>query len=186
MTFSTTRILPLALMLALALLTFYLERTVRDDETAPTVRRHDPDYIVAKFTTTTYNRDGTVESVLSAERMVHYPDDDTTEVFAPRVLQAKPGEPRYTVRAERARLSPDGNEIFLFGSVLLVREASAERPEGRMTTDFLHVVRDRSLVRSDREVKFEEGGRLLQGRGMEYHNESRELHLRADVRAVFR
>ena len=182
---TTTRVFPLALMLALALLTFYLERTVREDETTPAVRRHDPDYLVGTFTTTTYNRDGTVESVMSAERMVHYPDDDTTEVFAPRVLQAKPGEPRYTVRAERARLSPDGNEIFLFGEVLFVREASAGRPEGRMSTDFLHVVRDRSLVRSDREVKFVEGGRVLQGRGMEYNNESRELHLRAEVRAQF-
>jgi lipopolysaccharide export system protein LptC len=182
---TTTRLFPLVLMLALALLTFYLERTVREDEAAPTVRRHDPDYLVGSFTTTTYNRDGTVESVMSAERMVHYPDDDTTEVFAPRVLQAKPGQPRYTVRAERARLSPDGNEIFLFGDVLLVREATAGRPEGRMTTDFLHVGRDRSLVRSDRPVKFVEGGRMLQGRGMEYNNESRELHLRADVRASF-
>ena len=185
MSFSTTRLFPLALMLALALLTFYLERTVREESTTPAVRRHDPDYIVANFTTTTYNREGAVESVLSAERMVHYPDDDTTEVFAPRVMQARPGEPRYTVRAERAQLSPDGNEILLFGAVVLVREASAGRPEARMTTDFLHVVRDRSIVRSDREVKFVEGARMLQGRGMEYHNESRELHLRNDVRAVF-
>jgi lipopolysaccharide export system protein LptC len=182
---TTTRLFPLALMLALALLTFYLERTVREDETAPAARRHDPDYMVGNFTTTTYSGDGTVESVMSAERMVHYPDDDTTEVFAPRVLHAKPGEPRYTVRAQRALLSPDGNEIFLFGDVLLVREAAAGRPEGRMTTEFLHVVRDRSLVRSDREVKFVEGGRMLQGRGMEYNNELRELHLRAQVRAVF-
>jgi lipopolysaccharide export system protein LptC len=184
-TFSTTRLFPLGLMLALALLTFYLERTVRDDESAPAVRRHDPDYYVNNFTTTTYSQDGTVESVMSAARMVHYPDDDTTEVFAPRVLQAKPNEPRLTVRAERAQLSRDGNEIFLFGNVLLVREASAERPEGHITTDFLHVLRDRSLVRSDREVRFVEGGRMLQGRGMEYNNESRELHLRSEVRGRF-
>ena len=40
-----------------------------------------------------------------------------------------------------------------------------------MTTEFLHVLRDRSLVRTDREVKIVEGGRSLQGRGMEYNNE---------------
>jgi lipopolysaccharide export system protein LptC len=185
MRFSTTRLFPLGLMLALALLTFYLERAVREDDSPPALRRHDPDYMVTNFTTTTYNATGAVESVMSAARMVHYPDDDTTELFAPRVLQAKPNEPRYSVRAERGQLSRDGDEIFLYGGVLLVRDATAERPEARMTTEFLHILRDRSLVRSDREVKFVEGGRSLQGRGMEYNNLSRELVLRSDVVARF-
>jgi lipopolysaccharide export system protein LptC len=183
--FSTARLFPLGLMLVLALLTFYLERTTRDEATTPAARRHDPDYLVTNFTTTTYNRDGAVETVLSAARMVHYPDDDTTELVAPRVLQAKPAQPRFTVRAERGQLSRDGDEIFLYGDVQLVREASAERPEARMTTEFLHILRDRSLVRSDRAVKFVEGRRWLTGRGMEYNNESRELLLRQDVQGRF-
>jgi lipopolysaccharide export system protein LptC len=181
----TTRLFPLGLMLALALLTFYLERAVRDDDAPPALRRHDPDYLVHNFTTTTYNRDGAAESVMSAERMVHYPDDDTTELLRPRVVQSKPDQPRISVRAERGQLSRDGDEIFLYGSVLLVREAAADRPEARMTTDFLHILRDRGLVRTDREVKIVEGVNSLFGRGMEYNNESRELVLRSDVQAVF-
>jgi lipopolysaccharide export system protein LptC len=183
--FSTTRLFPLGLMLALALLTFYLERAVREDETPTAGRRHDPDYYVVNFTTTTYNPDGAAETRMSAERMVHYPDDDTTELLAPRVLQSKPNEPRYSVRAERGQLSRDGDEVFLYGGVLLVREASEHGPEARMTTEFLHILRDRSLVRTDREVKIVEGSRSLQGRGMEYNNLSRELVLRHDVTARF-
>ncbi|HTG96550.1 MAG TPA: LPS export ABC transporter periplasmic protein LptC [Burkholderiales bacterium] len=185
MRFSTTRLFPLGLMLALALLTFYLERAVREDETPTAARRHDADYYVVNFTTTTYNPDGAAESRMSAERMVHYPDDDTTELFAPRVLQSKPNEPRYSVRAERGQLSRDGDEVFLYGDVLLVREASEHGPEARMTTEFLHILRDRSLVRTDKEVKIVEGSRSLQGRGMEYNNLSRELVLRHDVTARF-
>jgi lipopolysaccharide export system protein LptC len=183
--FSTTRLFPLGLMLALALLTFYLERTVREDDSPPALRRHDPDYVVTNFTTTTYNREGAVETVMSAATMVHYPDDDTTELLAPRVLQAKPHQPRYTVRAERGQLSRDGDEIFLYGNVLLVRDASAEQPEARMTTEFLHILRERSLVRTDRDVRIVEGARALAGRGMEYNNESRELLLRSNVVARF-
>jgi lipopolysaccharide export system protein LptC len=183
--FSTTRLFPLGLMLALALLTFYLERAVREDESPTATRRHDPDYYVVNFTTTTYNPDGAAETRMSAERMVHYPDDDTTELLAPRVLQSKPNEPRYSVRADRGQLSRDGDEVFLYGSVLLVREASEHAPEARMTTEFLHVLRDRSLVRTDKEVKIVEGARSLQGRGMEYNNLSRELVLRHDVVARF-
>jgi lipopolysaccharide export system protein LptC len=182
---STTRLFPLGLMLALALLTFYLERTVREDDAPPALRRHDPDYLVSNFTTTTYNHEGAAETVMSALKMLHYPDDDTTELLAPRLMQAKPNEPRFTVRAERGQLSRDGDEIFLFGAVLLVREASAERPEARMTTEFLHILRERSLARTDKPVKIVEGGRSLQGRGMEYNNETRELVLRHDVQARF-
>jgi LPS export ABC transporter protein LptC len=54
-----------------------------------------------------------------------------------------------------------------------------------MTTEFLHILRDRSLVRTDRPVKIVEGSRSLSGRGMEYNNESRELKLAHDVAARF-
>ena len=183
---STTRLFPLALMLSLALLTFWLDHQVTGEQGAnPSLRRHDPDYLVDNFTTTTYNREGKVETVLSAAKMVHYPDDDSTELSAPRVLQAKPSQPRLTARADRGKLSREGDEIFLYDNVVLVREADATRPEARVSTSFLHILRDRNLVRTDREVLFEEPGRWLKGRGMEYFSATRELVLHDDVRGSF-
>lgn len=185
MRLTTTRVFPLALMLSLALLTFYLERAVRDETTVTKLRRHDPDYIISNFTSTTYDRDGQPLSVLAAERMVHYPDDDSTELLAPRIRQTKPAEPHFSVTAERGALSGDGEEVFLWDNVVLVREADALRPEARLTTSFLHIVRDRSLVRTDREVTIVEAQRSLSGRGMEYNSESRQFSLQADVVARF-
>jgi lipopolysaccharide export system protein LptC len=182
---TTTRLFPLGLMLILALITFWLERTVREDETRPALRRHDPDYLINNFTSTTYDRQGEVESVLYAAKMLHYPDDDSTELVSPRMRQAKADQPRFDVSADRGTVSSDGEQIFLYDNVVLLREADAERPEARMTTSFLHVVRDRSLVRTDREVLIVEGRRSLSGRGMEYNNLSREFVLRSDVQARF-
>jgi lipopolysaccharide export system protein LptC len=182
---TTTRLFPLALMLSLALLTFYLDRTVRDEDSPSALRRHDPDYIVSNFTTTTYDREGLPLTVLSAAKMVHFPDNDTTELEAPRMMQSKPKEPRMSLRADRGALSGDGEEVFLYDNVVLVREAEADRPEARLTTSFLHIVRDRSLVRTDREVTIVEDRRSLSGRGMEYNSESRVFTLLADVRGRF-
>ena len=181
----TTRLFPLGLMLALAALTFYLDRTVSEDDSHPALRRHDPDYLVVNFTTTTYNREGAAETSVSAEKMVHYPDDDTTELFAPRVVQSKPDQPRMTVRADRGELKRAGEDIFLYDNVVLEREASAGASAARLTTDYLHVVRDRSLVRTDRQVNIVEDNRALSGRGMEYSNETGHFTLRADVRGRF-
>ncbi|HEY7237721.1 MAG TPA: LPS export ABC transporter periplasmic protein LptC [Burkholderiales bacterium] len=185
MRFSTTKLFPLALMLSLALLTFYLDRVVREDEVTPTQRRHDPDYIVTNFTTTTYDRDGRPLTLLSAARMKHFPDNDFTELQAPHMLQTRPAEPRMSVTADRGAVSPDGEEIFLYDNVVLVREADGERPEARLTTSFLHVLRERSLVRTDREVTIVEDTRSLSGRGMEYDAEARVFTLLADVRGRF-
>src|SRR5262245_39041086 len=185
MKLTTTRLFPLAIMLSLALLTFYLDRMVREEETTPTKRRHDPDYIVTNFTSTTFDAEGRPLSVLSAARMVHFPDDDSTELSKPRLIQTRPQEPRVTVSADRGAVSANGEEIFLYDNVVLVREALEERPAARMTTSFLHVLRERNLVRTDREVLIVEDTRSLSGRGMEYDNVARTFTLLADVRGRF-
>jgi len=183
---STTRLFPLLLMGALALLTLWLDHQVRvEGGDHPSLRRHDPDYLVTNFTTTTYDRDGHAETVLAAAQMQHYPDDDSTEVNGPRLVQSKPEQPRFTVQAERGKISREGDEIFLYDHVVLLRDAVGEEPAARMTTSFLHILRDRALVRTDREVLFEQQGRSLTGRGMEYHTDTRELFLHAEVRARF-
>ncbi len=169
----------------LALLSFYLEYAVREDDAPAQARRHDPDYLVSTFTATTYNKEGAAESMLSAAKMIHYPDDDSTELIEPRLVQSKANEARMTVRAERGLLSREGNEIFLYDSVLLTREADRARAPARLTTSFLHVVRDKSLALTDRDVLMEEENRSLAGRGMEYNYDSGEMVLRHSVRGQF-
>jgi len=177
---------PLVLMLALAGLTFWLERTVREEEGAhPSLRRHDPDYVVDNLAHTRFNVQGVVESTLAAAKMLHYPDDDSTDLVAPRMVQTKPNEPRVTLTADRGTLSQDGEEVFLYGNVLVVREAGPERSETRMRTSFMHVVQAHSVIRTDRDVVITEENRLLSGRGMEYHNDTKELFLRERVRGRF-
>ena len=177
---------PLLLMLALAGLTFWLERMVREEEGAhPSQRRHDPDYVVDNLIHTRFNVQGMVESTLTATKMLHYPDDDSTDLLSPHLVQSKPNEPRVTVSAERGALSQDGEEVFLYDNVLLVREAGPERSETRMRTSFMHVIQGHSIVRTDRDVVVTEEDRVLSGRGMEYRNDTKELFLRERVRGRF-
>ncbi|MGH8708128.1 MAG: LPS export ABC transporter periplasmic protein LptC [Burkholderiales bacterium] len=185
MRLSATRLFPLVLMLALALLSFWLERAARREPAPAAPERHDPDYSVEQFTITDFSRTGAPESTLSAAKMVHYPDDDTTALVAPRLVQFRPEQPRLLLSADRGMLSRDAAEVFLHDNVVLLREAFAEAGESRMQSSFLHVMRARSLVRTDREVRISARGRTLLGLGMEYDNESRQLSLHAQVRGSF-
>ena len=60
-----------------------------------------------------------------------------------------------------------------------------ERPEARLKTSFLQLVRDRSLALTDRDVVIEEDRRSIAGRGMEYNYDSGQLLLQANVRGQF-
>jgi lipopolysaccharide export system protein LptC len=184
---SATRLFPLLLMLALAGLTFWLELVVREEEgmRAPP-RRHDPDYIVDRLMHTRFSGQGVAESMLAAEKMLHYPDDDSTDLVGPRLVQTKANQPRVTVTADRATLSQDGEELFLYDNVLVVREAGAGQPETRMRTSFLQVARAQSVLRTDRDVVITEVDRVLSGRGMEYNNDSGQFYLRERVRGSYR
>jgi lipopolysaccharide export system protein LptC len=182
---ATNRMFPLALLLALALLTFWLDRAVREEQLHPSLKRHDPDFIVENFTITRYDGEGRVESTLTATKMRHFPDDDTTELESPLVVQTKPDKARMTLTSERGALSQDGVDVFLYDNVLLVRDARDQAPEQRMTTSFLHIVRGKSLVRTDRDVLIHQEDKELSGRGMEYDNETGQMSLRARVRGRF-
>jgi lipopolysaccharide export system protein LptC len=177
-----TRVFPLVLMLALALLSFWLERTTRVTPTTSAPNRHDADYSVEHFTITDYGQDGSPESTLSAVRMVHYPDDDTTVLAAPQLVQTHTGQPRLSLSADRGTLSRDAVDIYLNDNVLLVRAALADVPEARMRTSYLHLQRVRGVATTDREVQIEEPGRTLAGRGMEYDNVAHRLTLLSEVR----
>ena len=113
------------------------------------MERADPDYFVVNFTTTTYNGGGGKHHVGGA----HGALPRTT--ITPEALRAARGAGEAAQPATacaQSACSRATGQIFLYGDVL-VRDALAERPEARMSTEFLHVLRDRSLVRTDRPVE---------------------------------
>ena len=76
-------LLPLLLLLAG---TWWLNQQVQPlPPAADGSKRHDPDFIVSRFSATTLNENGTPHFLMSAEKMVHYPDNDTTYLDEPRL-----------------------------------------------------------------------------------------------------
>ena len=162
------------------------ERIVVRQEPQPQMqRRHDPDYTIEQFTLVDYSREGMPVSAVTAAKLLHFADDDSTELLAPRAVQTKPGQPRLTLSADRGTLSQDGSEMLLYDNVVMLRDNSAGQTDSELRSNFLHVISARSLVRSDREVQITEPGRKLSARGMEYDNQAGLLTLYAQVRGVY-
>jgi lipopolysaccharide export system protein LptC len=177
---------PLLLVLALAAASLWLERAVQAPERDKSGKmRHDPDFIAEDFAITKMSASGKPEYSLSAARMLHYPDDESTSIVAPHLVQQHDDDAPIVVRADRGLLSRNGDEASFYGKVEVVREAGLGRSELRVQTEYLQIVPDRDLARTDKPVIITEGRSRLAGVGMEINNKTRQFELLSRVQGTF-
>ena len=138
---------PVLLLAAVAAVTVWLDRHVQPPEIANTGKaRHDPDYIAENFTVTRIGPDGAVRYKMKARRMQHYPDDDTTDLEAPNVVNFRDAGITMTASSKTAKLSSNGDDVYLQDDVRLTRSAYENHSELVMLTTWLHVVPDAPLL----------------------------------------
>lgn len=178
-------LLPIAFMLLLAAMTLWLRQVIEGPVwTDPASSRHDPDAIIENFTITRMDSKGKPEYRLSAKRMLHFADDDSTELLAPHFVKRTDGTD-ITVTSERGRVTRDYEEAFFHGNVELVRKASRAAPEMNIRSEYLHVLTKKDLVLSDRLVTIREGASVISGIGMEFNRRTRQFTLRDRVKGSF-
>jgi len=182
----TNTLFSLVLAAGLAGLTMWLERAVQAPAgAAPNALEHDPDFIVERFTATSLDKAGRPESRLTARRMTHYPDDETTELEEPRLVQYREQGPPVRISAERGTVTKNGEEVRLYGNVLLVRDGAKGRPPLNMETTYLQVFPKQDIARTPEAVVITEGESRLTGVGLEYNTKTRQLELKAKVNGTF-
>lgn len=158
--------LPLLILILLAGLTVWLERTTRGDDSPSTGKlRHDPDVIVDNFTLRRFDEKGEVQHTLDGVQLRHYPDDDSTELDTPKlVYRGKVSPTRIT--ADRALLTKDGKEAILRDNVRVRREAGPTNPEMTLDTTLLYVYPDDEIAKTDQPVKMTHGKSVANGVGL--------------------
>lgn len=102
--------------------------------------RHEPDYTIENFTATEMNAQGQRKHELRAAKMVHYADDDTSDLTQPYLIQFPPDAAPVHTRADRGQVSPNGKEILMQGNVRVTRGASGADPAGEVQTREMRVI----------------------------------------------
>ncbi len=177
---------PVLLLAIGAAITVWLDRQVQAPETTRDGRsRHDPDYEAENFSTTRTGPDGLPRYTLSAQRMVHYPDDDTTDLVAPRIVSFSKSSPTVTATSKKATLSSNGENVYLIDDVRLVRSAYGGKSELTVLTSWLHVIPDDSVAKTDKSVRISDANTLITSVGLEFNNETRILKLLSHVRGRY-
>lgn len=177
--------LPLLPLLGLLGATYWLNQQVRPESARPdSGKNHTPDAIMENFSAVKMNEQGAPHFIMNAKKMLHYADDDSTVLEVPRITTLSAGRPAVHTVAKRGIVSGKGDEVFLHEDVEVLREASAEQSELTLQTEYLHVIPDIDLAKTDRAVTLVDAHNTIHATGLIMDNKARTLKLLSNVRSV--
>lgn len=177
---------PLVLAGLLALLAFWLNQLTRQPVLEDNAGfEHEPDTIVENFNALAFDNDGQPIHALQAKRLVHYMDDDTTELQVPHFsILDKDEAVRTEARARRGMVSSNGQHVHFLGEVHLVR-----REEGRqaitLETEYLWITPDAGIMQTDKPVTLKQGRALIKAGQLMLNEQQKELTLSGGVHAHY-
>ena len=103
---------------------------------------NEPDYYIQNFTATGRDEAGVIY-VLKAERLAHFPIDNTALLDKPHLVQYQKGKPARQTTSESGWMSGDGSEVLLTGNVEVTQFRTDADPGSVTRTQRLSVRLDR-------------------------------------------
>ncbi|MCK9507537.1 MAG: LPS export ABC transporter periplasmic protein LptC [Pigmentiphaga sp.] len=151
------------------------ERSIMQDP--PRRLTHEIDTYIDQFVLIQSDEAGVPRTRVEGDRLVHYPDDDSSDVTRFRGYTETDGNPPTQVSADEARMDQDGARITLNGNVRFQRQASQERPALTITSTHMMLFPDTEVAQTDAPATIVHGSSRIQGQGMTYNNVTRELQV---------
>lgn len=176
MTGRTIAWIPLGLLLILVSLTFWLNQLVQPGNARNNgLERHDPDVIVESFNAQKLGQTGDVQYTLSARKMTHYPDDDSTLLESIQFNAVSPSQPRIFAEAQQGYLLEGGDRIVIEGNVIVRNDADSKIPAFTIKTPRLTILPDDGIARSDDGVVVEGANSRMTANSFVLNNQTRTL-----------
>ena len=181
---------PVFLLGGLAALTYWLDAQVQADAARRDgTARHDADMYIENFRAVSFDADGRLRQSLSAQRALHFPDDESVDFTAPSLALTDPGRPRMAVTADVGTLSGDRETVTFRGNVRATRDALPDSartgtdPKGPITlsSETLRVVPKKGRAETDGPVTVEEPRGIINAVGMVVDNEAHTIKLKSGV-----
>jgi len=180
-----SHVFPALLLAALAGLTFWLDRSLRLEQGITEAERNDPDLIVEGIVARRFDAEGRIKHTLHASRMTHFPRAETTLLEAPRFVSDASGPAPVTIISRTARVTRNGDEIHFDDNVRVSRAPYADRSELVMETDYLQVLPDAHIARTDRKVTITDAHTVATAIGLELNSERRTARFLSQFRGTY-
>ena len=182
MRFGSSQLFVIVLLALLAGLSFWLQWAVAPVEVVRDGKlRHDPDAIAENFLVRQFDEKGRVKYRLTAPYMMHFPDDDSSELKSPTLIHYRPNAPQLTLTGKNAKVTSKGQTVFLWDDVKAVRAATPARPELVARMPDLTVQPDDGTAFTQSPVEITEDKSWVKGVGMHLDNNTSTFELKSQV-----
>ncbi|MCL2525150.1 MAG: LPS export ABC transporter periplasmic protein LptC [Betaproteobacteria bacterium] len=180
------QLFPIALAALLAGLSFWLKNaTDLDEPKRDGKQRHDPDAIAENFTVRRFDANGQVKYRLTSPYLEHFPDDDSSELRSPVLINYRQDKPPLIFSADHARITAKGETVFLWDNVNTVRAATADRPELHARMPDLTVQPDLGTAFTNSPIEITMGQSWLKGVGAHLDNNTSTFILQSQATGVY-
>lgn len=179
------RAISLIVISALALLSWWFQDIWKETPIIqPKKEEHFPDYFMENFTLTNMDANGHPSYILRAAKMLHYADDNSSELERPRFqFLSKKGD--WTITAEQALILENKKQIQLKTNVQLSRNASAQQTPLIIDTEFLSINTETEIAETRHPAQVSSKGLSMKTKGLMYDNRKGILKLVSEVKGVY-
>jgi lipopolysaccharide export system protein LptC len=177
-------LVPLALLMLVGASTWWLVHLEKREKGAAR-GPHEPDSFMEGLTRTTMDANGRLKERLFADRMEHFPDDDSTELVRPRLELYNPEGIPWHVTAEHGWVEAHGDKALLKGHVRVWRKDPAGRPEVEVFTNQLQVYREGEYAETKAPTTIKSPTSVSHGIGMRYYLKEERLILLSKVKTHY-
>jgi len=177
--------LPLAILLLLAALSFWIERSVQVTANGIQAAQTEPEGIMENFDALRTDPEGKPHYRLTAKKLKHYSGSKRTELESPRFVQLDADSGDVSAVARQATVSADGNEVDLRVGVVVERVARPGQSAMTLRTAQLLVYPERDLLRAPGAVDIRDSTLVLRAGAMEYDARQRVIKLTGRVQARY-
>lgn len=177
--------LPMAVLALLAVLTFWIDQSVREAGSRNGINLNEPDSIVENFLAVSTDLTGTPRYRLTAEKLRHFSKNKLTLLDKPKFvhLHAKQGEMQITSR--NASVISNGEKVVFSGDVQLLRPAVGKYKEMSLKTASLEVLPQKNEAYTREPVIIEQPGMQVTAKGLHLFAEKRILKLKGRVKVLY-
>jgi lipopolysaccharide export system protein LptC len=185
------RLMPLILMGALTLATFWLvqKNTPQEKSALERVRLHEPDYTINDGALSALNELGNTKYRILGKQVTHYDDDASIDILAPRMRLFQLDKAPVTVKSDTGHVDGDLTVLDRIDNSSIFRPAQAatatEPATLRMlaSSSYYKVLINDDIIETDRPITLEQGISIMHStEGGKFNNVEQSMTLSGQVK----
>ena len=184
--FRWTSLIPLVAMAALAGITWWLLQATlpRQNEGVVRPKEHTPDYFADNFSVSELDQSGSTQYRLTAQSLIHYEDDELSDLVKPAMRAFQPGKPIVTATGDTGTVNGDASIVDLYDNARIVRAAGNGDPQMQADSQHFRVLVNDDVIETEKPVKLQRGMSVMTASGMNYNNVTRVMQLFGNVKGA--